>query len=210
MKASSSPPLSEPQLAALAKAACGAEAGGGLVLLVGPAGVGKSTVLQTLAEQQPVSDRPRSLEEWLAEAPARLPAMLLVDDAHLETETDLARLLAHARLRQPEAAVVLAGQGRLFTLVARDTRLEQAIRIRAVLLPGSRSDTHRLVEAALPAAARLADDALPAMHELAGGVPAAVSRLADLAAVVAGSCPDGLLTAADIEAIHRRLSPLAA
>jgi hypothetical protein len=30
------------------------------------------------------------------------------------------------------------------------------------------------------------------------------------AAVVAGSCPDGLLTAADIEAIHRRLSPLAA
>ena len=47
------PRLTEPQLAALAKVACGSEAGGGISLLVGPAGVGKSTVIDALIEDRP-------------------------------------------------------------------------------------------------------------------------------------------------------------
>ena len=52
----SSSQLTEPQLAALAKVACGAETGGGIVLLVGPPGVGKSLILQSLvgASLQPL------------------------------------------------------------------------------------------------------------------------------------------------------------
>lgn len=207
----SSSQLTEPQLAALAKVACGAETGGGIVLLVGPPGVGKSLVLQSFGGSQPPAGSPRPTRAWLTTGQADLPATLLVDDAHLEQEADLAQLLALARLRQPHAAaIVLAGQGRLLTLVARDTRLTQAIRIRVTILPGSPTDTHRLVVAALPATARLSDDAVSVIHEITGGVPAAVVRLAELAAVVTASRTDSIVTAADVEAIHHRLSPLAA
>lgn len=205
-----SPTLTEPQLAALAKIACGCETGGGIAVLVGPAGVGISTVLQALHDAQLGPIAVRSLPAWLAIDPQALPATVVLDDAHLETETDLARLLAHARLRSPAAALVLAGEGRLLTLIARDTRLEQAIRIRGTLLAGSLADTRQLVEAGLPPAATIDDPGVATLHEIAGGVPGSVTRLVELAAVVAAARPDGRVTAADIEAIHRRLSPLAA
>lgn len=204
------PTLTEPQLAALAKVACGSEAGGGLTLLVGPAGVGKSTVIEALIEDRPAMAAVRPLEAWLEANPHELPTTLIVDDAHLASETDLATLLARVRSRRPEAALVLAGQGRLFTLVARDTRLQQAVRIRATLLPGSRADTRGLAESMLPAEMSLRDDAVAAIHEIAGGVPATILRLTELAMVIAAARPGGLLTAADVEAIHGRLSPLAA
>ena len=107
---------------------------------------------------------------------------------------------------------MLAGEGRLFTLVARDPRLTQAVRIRVPLLAGRLADTRALLE-------RHGDDArcvtfeepgVVTLHEIAGGVPAEVLRLAELANVIAASRPDRPITAADIEAIHRRLSPHAA
>ena len=210
MMSANLPRLTEPQFAALAKVACGSEAGGGITLLVGPAGVGKSTVIEALIADRPAMAAVRPLEAWLEANPHELPTTLIVDDAHLATETCLASLLVRVRTRRPEAALVLAGQGRLFTLVARDTRLQQAVRIRATLLPGSQSDTRGLAEASLPRHVTLGPDAVAAIHEISGGVPAAIVRLTELAAVIATARPDGRVTANDVEAIHGRLSPLAA
>lgn len=206
-------PLSEPQLAALAKVACGIEAGAGITLLCGPAGVGKTTVLERLAADPRLGPDPlpiRDIPSWLSTADD-LPAIVLVDDAHLSSDEDLSRLVAMAKSRQPAAAVVLAGQGRLFTVVARDQRIEQAVRIRATLLPGSLADTSALVAATAPAdAPRFDEQAMLAIHEIAGGVPGNVSRLAELAGVVAAELSAGPITADDVEALHRRLAPQAA
>lgn len=195
-----------PQLAALAKIACGVEAGG-VALLCGPAGVGKTTALERLAadgrfaaDEPPIQD----VATWLSTT-GDLPPIVLADDAHLASEQDLARLLTRAKARRPAAAVILAGQGRLLTLVARDRRIEQAVRIRAALLPGSLADTAAIVTAASADGPRVAEEAIVAIHEIAGGVPGDVVRLAALAAMVAAESADGLVTADDVEAVHRRL-----
>jgi type II secretory pathway predicted ATPase ExeA len=209
----SSMPLSEPQLAALAKVACGIEGGAGVTLLSGPAGVGKTTVLEQLAADPRLGPDPlpiRDAAAWLSTA-GDLPAIVLVDDAHLASDEDLSRLVTIVKSRRPAAAVVLAGQGRLLTLVARDRRVEQAVRIRAALLPGSLTDTSALVTATAPAdAPRFDEQAILAIHEIAGGVPGNVVRLAELAGVVAPEFTDGPITADDVEALHRRLAPQAA
>jgi type II secretory pathway predicted ATPase ExeA len=209
----SSVPLSEPQLAALAKVACGVEAGAGVTLLCGPAGVGKTTVLERLAADPRLGSDLLSIRDvgaWLSTS-GDLPAIVLVDDAHLASDEDLSRLVAIVKSSRPAAAVVLAGQGRLFTLVARERRIEQAVRIRAALLPGSLADTSTLVSAAAPAdAPRFDEQAILAIHEISAGVPGNVVRLAELAGVVAPGLTDGPITADDVEAIHRRLAPQAA
>lgn len=206
-------PLTEPQLAALAKVACGIEAGAGVTLLCGPAGVGKTTVLEHLAADPRLGHDPlpiRDAAAWLATA-ADLPAIVFVDDAHLASVEDVARLVASATSRRPAAAVALVGQGRLLTLVARDRRIEQAVRIRATLLPGSLTDTSALVTATAPADGPGFDEqAVLAIHEIAGGVPGNVLRLTELAGVVATEFTAGPITAADVEAVHRRLAPQAA
>ena len=204
--------LTGPQLAALAKVACGVESGG-VALLCGPAGVGKTTVLEQLAADPRITPDAlpvRDVAAWLA-TPGDLPPIVLADDAHLAGEQDLARLLARTKARRPAAAVILAGQGRLLTLVARDRRLEQAVRIRAALLPGSLADTIALVAAIAPAAGPGFDGAaLVAIHEIAGGIPADVVRLAELAGLVAPESADRGVMADDVEAVHRRLAPAAA
>jgi hypothetical protein len=71
-------PLTEPQLAALAKVACGIETGAVVALLCGPAGVGKTTVLEHLASDPRVTpdDLPiRDVAAWLS-TPGDLPAVL--------------------------------------------------------------------------------------------------------------------------------------
>jgi type II secretory pathway predicted ATPase ExeA len=201
------------QAAALAKVACGIEAGAGVAILCGPAGVGKTTVLEQFAgdprvahEQLPIRD----VAAWLATS-GDLPPIVLVDDAHLASDHELAQLLARAKARRPAAAVVLAGQGRLITLVTRDRRIEQAVRIRAALLPGSLADTAALMAATAPADGPGFDEAaVVALHEIAGGVPGDVVRLAELAALVAPALAAGPITADDVEALHRRLAPQAA
>lgn len=201
------------QRVALAKVACGIGAGAGAAILCGPAGVGKTTVLQQLASDPRVAheDLPiLDVAAWLATSDD-LPPIMLVDDAHLASDHELVQLLARANARRPEATVILAGQGRLLTLLARDRRIEQAVRIRASLLPGSLADTSALVAAVAPADGPAFDDAaILAIHEITGGVPGDVMRLAELAGLVAPELPNGLITADDVEALSRRLAPQAA
>lgn len=206
-------PLTELQSAALAKLACGLTAGEGLALLCGPPGVGKTRVLERLAADLRALGRSVDVADVASLlAPSAASAdIVLADDAHLADAADLGRLLARCRTSRSGAALVLAGQGRLLTLLARDPRLSQAARIRAILPPGSLADTAALLEhRAVAGGIRLGERAIAVLHELAGGTPADVIRLAELADVVAASSPDGQATAADIEAIHRRLSPQAA
>jgi hypothetical protein len=207
-------PLTEPQLAALAKLGCGMESAAELGLLCGPAGVGKSTVLEQLAADLLTLGRTAAVRDvfaWLEPA-ADLPEYVLADDAHLAGVADIAMLLARCRARRTAAALVLAGEGRLFTLVARDPRLARGVRVRVSLLAGRLGDTRDLL-ARRPAgvADRSFDDpGVVALHEITGGVPADVLRLAELADMIAADRPAGRITAADIEALHRRLSPHAA
>ncbi len=201
------PPLTEPQLITLAKVACGVEDGTGAVLFCGPPGVGKTTVLKHLAADIQLAGRTCGVLDvagWLAED--ALPDVVLADDAHGAGEADLARLLARCRDRSPAAAIVLAGQGRLLTLVARDLRVERAIRFRATLLPGSLADTAALFTQ--NGGPQFDEASIRAVHEVAAGVPAHVIRLRELAAIVAAD--DAPLTADEVEAIHNRLAPIAA
>jgi type II secretory pathway predicted ATPase ExeA len=206
--------LTDAQRAAVAKLACGCEQAGGVALLCGPGGVGKTTVLADLAAA--IGAR-RSVglgdaAHW-AEA-AALPEVVLVDDAHQADEATLGRLLQRCRDRRPAACLVLAGEGRLFTLMTRDTRLEQAVRIRVALPTFTAAETRRLLEATLASVVgrpvAVQDTSARTVHEIAAGTPAAVIRLAELAGVLAASRPDGGLSVDDVEAIHGRLSPAAA
>ena len=210
--------LTEPQRAAFAKVACGADLTGGLTVLCGPPGVGKTLVLDHIAADEKVAAATagpdgavRDVAAWLA-CQDDLPPLVLADDAHLAGDADLARLLSRCRAQQPAAALVLAGQGRLLTLITRDRRLTEATAIRVSLLPGTRTDTANMLSFPGMAAEGMGweEPAIDAVHEIAAGIPAAIKRLADLARVVAAARPDGGLRPGDIEAIHRRLSPHAA
>ena len=212
--------LTAAQQAAVAKLACIVERGG-VALLCGPAGVGKTSVLARLARAAAVVTigpaGGAEVERELAEQPGRPQARLvLVDDAHVAAAADLAAVVAGCRARQPAAAVVLAGQGRLLTVVAREPRLERAVAMRVVLQPFSSDESLAVVgrrfarEAGAVAATQWLPPVARTIHEIAGGIAADVVRLADLASVVAAARPGEPLTPADVEAIHRRLAPHAA
>jgi type II secretory pathway predicted ATPase ExeA len=206
------PPLTQPQLGALAKIACGVETASGITLLCGPSGVGKTTILEHFAADRSGKDVPtcaiRDVAEWLG-TEDDLPDVVIADDAHMASEADLVHLLARCRARRPAASLVLAGQGRLLTLVARERRLKQATVLTATILPGRLDDTAAVVKhhAMSPL---VHETTLVAIHEIAAGVPGDVKRLLDLADVVAGSNRERSLSPDTIEAIHRRLSPCAA
>ncbi len=215
MSAAAESSLTPTQQAALAKVACACHLPGGVAVLCGPRGVGTSLVLARLARH--VTDEGRSIEQhdirgWeaaIADDRQRLPDVVVADDAHLAGPDTLARLVDRCRGRRPAAAVVLAGQGRLLTLLARDSRLECAVTLRATLRPCSH-DESRTIVASLARAATFDDEAVDVIHEIAAGIPAAIGRLVALADIVAGTRADSRVAAGDVEEIHRRLSPLAA
>lgn len=205
-------PLADSRRAALARLAYAVERPGGVALLCGPAGTGKTAVLEGLAEAVECRAERRPLPAWIEGPTASVPDVVLADDAHASDVGPLVRLLDRCRARRPEASLVLAGEGRLLSLVSRDPRLVRAVGLRAVLRPFTEAETRAALDATLfagrpgrlPAADR--DVVARTIHEIAAGIPAAVARLAEFAAVVADSRPDGGIAPADVEAIHRRLS----
>lgn len=207
------PTLSTAQQAAVAKLSYVVETAGAVAVLCGPAGVGKSLVLASLARSPTLRGRavhvmsPATGYDLLA-ATGTSPDVVLIDDAHRMTDHELAGLVASCRGSTSQAGIVLAGEGRLLTMLSRDQSLERLVRLRVALPPFSREETRLLVAARTGAAAPLGDDdgVATTIHEITGGIPARIVQLADLARVVVDSRPGTPLTRHEIEAIHERLA----
>jgi type II secretory pathway predicted ATPase ExeA len=195
--------LTRSQGAALARLRYGLE-GPGIVLLVGAAGVGKSLLLAHLAAELAAAGQapctPLDPDSLLADRPAAGRAWL-VDDAHTLPAATL------AALAEGDGPVVLAGRGRLLSLVAREGRVGARVRLRAVVPPFSLDDSRLLVVGRLAAVGGPppGEDAVRVLHEIAAGIPAVLARMVDLAALFVAE--GRRLSSADVEAIHRRLDP---
>lgn len=206
--------LTAGQEAALARLGCAVEAPGVVAVLCGPAGVGATMVLGRFAAmllgRRTVEHA--SISRWLTRADADWPQVALVDDAHDVDAADIDGLLARLRSRHPHTGLVLAGRGRLLTLLARAPDAETSVALRAVLHPFTPTETRALLaahqddSAAGAAVLGVAD----AIHEIAAGIPAVARRLGTLAGWLAASRPDHALRPADVEALHRRVSLAAA
>ena len=206
------------QQAAVARLVYALESSATATLLCGPRGVGKTLVLAEIAAVIARGSRPCqrcSARDGVPEA--SLPAsgrdgVLLVDDAHLVSAGELAALVDAWRRRSPTGGLVLAGEGRLLTLVARDERVERAVVLRAVLgsftLAESKATVASVVE--LSGSEDERDATVRVIHEIAAGIPAEVVRLAELFRAIAAATPTGRLTPDDVESLHRRLSLQAA
>lgn len=204
------PRLTGGQEAACARVLYALERPAGVAILCGPAGTGVSTLLHEILR------RTRGGEARLArsvDAAQRLLATdglatLLVDDAHLATAAALGDLVESAEeARHP--GLVLGGQGRLLTLLHRAPALDARVQVRAVLQPLTPAETATIAHEFRPAV-RWGPDSLRVLHEIAGGIPAGVVRLVELCAVVAAAEPARPIEAADVEAIHVRLTTTAA
>jgi hypothetical protein len=204
------------QQAAVARLIYALEAPAAGAVLCGPRGVGKSLVLGEIAAGAARGGR-RCLRclarDGVPDAAATAgDGILLVDDAHLATAGELAAIVATWRQRMPAGGFVLAGEGRLLTLVARDERLERAVVLRAVLGPFTFAESKAAVASVieLPGSQEERDGTVRVMHDIAAGIPAEVVRLAELVRAVAAATPTGRLTPDDVESLHRRLSVQAA
>jgi GTPase SAR1 family protein len=200
-----------------------------LALLCGPAGVGKTTVLSVIVSDPQPQGQAIQLISWadiradrgdLAAGRGQpsgsddgsAPDVLLIDDAHRAVAHELVEFVEQCRRRHDGIAIVLAGEGRLLSLVASDARLEQAVRLRATLPTFTLAETRRLLAPTMAVDAAEADreDVIRTIHEIAGGMPAMSVRLAEMAAMVAAADLHRRLTPDDVETIHRRLSLTAA
>ncbi len=207
------------QEAAVAKLAYVAEQPGAAAVLCGPPGSGKSLVLEAAARTLESAGRACRIVSWRSLREAALgdcPDVLLVDAVDDAADGELATLLNHCWAANPQTRIILAGAGRLLTLIARDARLERCMGLRAVLTPCSRGETQRLVADRLATSqdpggevttvAAVADT----IHEITGGIPADVERLASLAALIAADRSTTRLTPEVIERVHGRLMVTAA
>lgn len=206
--------LTAGQQAALARLGCALERPGSLAVVCGPAGTGVTLLLRHLeaATSRSRTVACRAFSAWESIDPARWPDIVIADDAHDAGDGAIGRLITRVRARHPGAGVVLAGRGRVFTLLARDLAVESQVGLRAVLHPFTAAETAALLAGAcLPPG--VSSDALApvarTIHEIAGGVPAVALRLAGMAVLVAAS-RGGPLEPTDVEALHRRVSLTAA
>ena len=206
------------QQAAVARLAYALETPATVAILCGPPGVGKSLVLGRVAAARPLHGRLVHRCAWRGGVPTSLhdesrdDAVLLVDDAHEATADALAALVESWHRRAPSGGLVLAGEGRLLTLVARDGRIEQAVMLRATLGPFTLEESTLVVASRLSLTGTQSENEalVRTIHDLAGGIPARVVRLAELAQTIAAGAPAGRITPDDVEAVHRRLSLQAA
>jgi type II secretory pathway predicted ATPase ExeA len=206
--------LTDGQRAAVARLGCVLERPGSLAVVCGPTGTGVTTLLRhveaAVSRTRTVACRP--LVEWESIDPVRWPDVVIADDVHDAADGAISRLLARVRAGHAGAGVVLAGRGRVFTLLARDQAAESQVSLRAVLHPFTAAETAALLASAAPRAGvspAALDPVALTIHEIAGGVPAAALRLAEMALLVASSS-GGPLRPADVEALHRRVSLTAA
>lgn len=210
--------LTAAQQAAVARLAYALESPAAGALLCGPCGVGKTLVLAEIAAMVARGNRPClrcSARDGVPESTLHArgaDGILLVDDAHLVTASELAALVDTWQRRMPAGGLVLAGEGRLLTLVARDERVERAVALRAVLRPFTLAESRAAVESVieLSGSEDERDATVRVIHEIAAGIPAEVVRLAELVGTIAAATPTGRLTPDDVESLHRRLSPQAA
>jgi len=199
-------PLTDRQQAAAAKVACVVARPGGIAVVCGPRGVGKTAVIAAA-----LADHPGGRVDWLrpvdggVHPPRSDAAVMVVDDAHEAETIALTQFVLACRGRPIPPSLVLAGEGRLLTLVGRDPRLERSVDLRAVVHPFTATESVGVVMDVLGNAAGSAAIA-QTIHEIAGGIPADVVRLTEFARLL----PDGERTTAAVEAIHRRLSLQAA
>jgi hypothetical protein len=223
------PPLTGPQAAAVAKLAYAASQPAAITVLCGPAGVGKTTVLCVAGADGLAQGQTSQLVSWAevradrgdlaasrgqlaASEDAAAPDLLLIDDAHRAVAAELVECVERWRRRHDGIAIVLAGEGRLLSLVASDARLEQSVRLRATLPTFTLAESRRLLASmlAVGTAEGDGDAVIRTIHEIAGGVPAISVRLAEIAAMIAAADPGRRITPDDVETIHRRLSLSAA
>lgn len=206
------------QEAAVAKLAYVAEQPGAAAVLCGPPGTGKSLVLEAVGRRLESTGLSCRLVRWQSvreSPPDDRPDVLLVDSVDDAGEGELAAVMSRCWGGQPQTRIVLAGAGRLLTLVSRDTRLERHVGLRAVLTPCSRAETRRLVASVLAGGPQAepsvnATAVADTIHEITGGIPADIDRLAGLASLVAADRSATTLSPEVIERIHGRLALTAA
>ena len=187
--------LTASQRAAVARLIHATEQIGGIAILCGPAGCGKSAVLARL------------------EATAGSGKFMLVDDAHRLDEAALDAVVERASADR-HGTLVLSGQGRLLTLVTRNRRLEAGVVLRATIHAMTRDESRSLamavIHADMSSAADIDPAALDTLHEIAGGMPRSVVSLARFARLLLEATPRLRLLPEHVEAVHRRLSTTAA
>lgn len=194
---------------------------GGLAVLCGPSGTGKTMLVARLAAE--VNATPgwavhgpcgvRTLRQQSAGGAAALPpaasrVLTIIDDAHkADHGAELAEVVAAGLAGQPRGAVVLVGEGRLLTLLARQPDLEQRVDLRAPLKPWPLHETRRLTDRLLPGFGSMpdADSLCLRIHELAAGMPRQLVRLIETVAMVRSAEPAHRVTVDDLETFHRRL-----
>ncbi len=213
------------QQTALARLLYAVRQPGGLAVLCGPGGTGVTTVLGQLAAELKQAERPvlrlsgydlgeADLRPWAEgiAGPAAMPPVVLMDDGHAVADGQLTAFVRQAFASIPAAAIVLAGRGRLLTLLARERDLGGRVMLRSVLRAWTCAETEAVVGRRLEAAGVVGHEAsVPAtIHAITAGIPQAIRQLLETVLLVAATQPEHRLRCDDIERMHERLSLAAA